>query len=152
MLVVVIAGLALSGLTAFPIQTEMNWLVSDLIGVPHDASPHSYGAFLAWLVTVRNGINATYASYPWLAYGFDWLAFAHLMLAILFWGAWRDPVKNIWVVEFGLIACVLVLPLALICGPIRGIPFFWRVIDCSFGLIAFPFLWGARAIILAMSD
>jgi hypothetical protein len=24
-------------------------------------------------------------------------------------------------------------PLALICGPIRGIPFYWQLIDCSFG-------------------
>jgi hypothetical protein len=28
-----------------------------------------------------------------------------------------------------------VLPLALIAGPIRGIPFYWRLIDCSFGVI-----------------
>ena len=59
----------------------------------------------------------------------------------------RDPVKNIWVIEFGLIACVLVLPLALICGPIRGIPFFWRLIDCSFGVIGFITLWVTRKMI-----
>ena len=27
------------------------------------------------------------------------------------------------------------IPLALICGPIRGIPFYWRLIDCAFGEI-----------------
>jgi hypothetical protein len=59
-----------------------------------------------------------------LAYGTDWLAFAHLVIAIAFLGPLKDPVRNIWVVEFGMIACLLVIPLALICGPIRGIPFY----------------------------
>ena len=35
----------------------------------------------------------------------------------------------------GIAACLAVIPLALICGPIRGIPFYWRLIDCSFGVI-----------------
>ncbi len=43
-----------------------------------------------------------------------------------------------------MIACVLVVPLALICGPLRGIPFFWRLIDCSFGILGFIPLWIAR--------
>ncbi len=47
---------------------------------------------------------------------------------------YRDPVRNIWIVEAGMIACVGVIPLALICGPIRGIPFWWSVIDMSFGV------------------
>jgi hypothetical protein len=33
-----------------------------------------------------------------------------------------------------MIACVSILPLAFICGPIRQIPFYWRLIDCSFGV------------------
>ncbi|MHC4498648.1 MAG: hypothetical protein ACYS21_05980, partial [Planctomycetota bacterium] len=43
--------------------------------------------------------------------------------------------KNVWVIEFGIIACLLIIPVALIAGQIRGIPFFWRLIDCSFGVI-----------------
>ncbi|MBR2261972.1 MAG: hypothetical protein IJ916_09780 [Paludibacteraceae bacterium] len=31
-------------------------------------------------------------------------------------------------------ACVAILPLAFICGPIRDIPFYWTLIDCSFGV------------------
>ena len=46
-----------------------------------------------------------------------------------------DPVRNKWVLVFGVIACAGVLPLALIAGSIRGIPFYWRLIDCSFGVI-----------------
>jgi len=34
-----------------------------------------------------------------------------------------------------MIACVIVFPLALIAGPIRQIPFFWQMIDCSFGAL-----------------
>jgi Na+/melibiose symporter-like transporter len=36
-----------------------------------------------------------------------------------------------------MIACVMVLPLAFICGPVRDIPFFWQLIDCSFGVFGF---------------
>ena len=35
-----------------------------------------------------------------------------------------------------MIACFALIPLALICGPIRGIPWFWRVIDCSLAFLA----------------
>jgi hypothetical protein len=50
-------------------------------------------------------------------------------------------VKNVWVVQFGLIACAGVIPLALIAGQIRGIPWWWRLIDCSFGVFgAVPLL------------
>jgi hypothetical protein len=44
-------------------------------------------------------------------------------------------VRNKWVVQFGMIACVLVIPLAAICGPLRGIPLSWMPIDMSFGVI-----------------
>ena len=29
----------------------------------------------------------------------------------------------------------------LVCGPIRGIPLYWRLIDCGFAIAAFPLLW-----------
>jgi len=79
-----------------------------------------------------------------VAYGTDWLAFAHLIIALLFIGPWRDPVRNAWVITWGLWACVLVVPLAFVCGAVRGIPFGWRLIDCSFGLFGFIPLWMAR--------
>lgn len=133
----VIAGLLVSGLTAFPLERELHWLVPRL--PPND-----------WLQQVHDGITTMYAHYPWIAYGTDWLAFAHLILAVLFIGPYRDPVRNLWVLEFGLIACAGVLPLALICGPIRGIPFYWRLIDCSFGIFAFASLWVARSLTLRL--
>jgi len=69
-----------------------------------------------------------------LAYGYDWLAFAHIVIALFFIGPLKDPVKNIWVIEWGMLACVAVLPLAFIAGGVRGIPFYWKCIDCSFGI------------------
>jgi hypothetical protein len=53
---------------------------------------------------------------------------------LFFIGPLIDPVRNIWVLRAGQIACAAVIPLALICGAIRGIPIYWRLIDCSFGV------------------
>jgi len=124
-LTIVIIGLLISGITAFPIETELALL----------AKPGS-GIMNRWLNTIYQAVKATNHNYPWLSYGTDWLAFAHVMLAILFIGPLRNPLKNIWVIEFGMIACVSIFPLAFIAGSIRGIPIFWRSIDCSFGVFA----------------
>ena len=70
-----------------------------------------------------------------------------MIIAVSFIGPIRDPVRNIWGVEFGMIACLALIPLALICGPIRGIPWFWRVIDCSFGVFGMIPLWIVRRMI-----
>jgi hypothetical protein len=135
LLVLFIVGLVVSGVTAFPIETELRWLTRVL------GADAAEGGVLRWLVTVRDGVIATNRAYPFLAYGTDWLAFAHLVIAALFIGPLRDPVRNVWVVEWGMIACVAVIPLALIAGPIRGIPFYWRLVDASFGVIGIVPLW-----------
>jgi hypothetical protein len=125
-------ALILSGLTAFPLIIEVN-ILENLFGK---------GSFLEnvlpdmshWISFVHQGLNEVNNKYPFMFYGTDWLAFAHITIAISFIGPLRDPIKNIWGIEFGMIACVLLIPLALICGPIRGLPFFWTIIDCSFGV------------------
>jgi hypothetical protein len=142
-----IIGLALSGLTAFPLERELN-ILAGLLGAAPDSIPNQFSGLLYWIVTVRNGLRATYAAYPFMAYGTDWLAFAHIVIAVAFYGPLRDPVRNIWVINFGLIACAGVIPLALICGPLRGIPFYWQLIDCSFGVVGFIPLWICRNYIL----
>ena len=136
-----ILGLVLSGATAFPLLHELE-LLAQILGIPADAAPASQSGLAFWIATVRGGLRATHAEYPWLAYGTDWLAFGHLTIALFFLGPWREPVANAWVLKIGLVACAGVIPLALICGPIRGIPFYWRLIDCSFGVIgALPLLY-----------
>lgn len=146
-LATVIAGLFFSGITAFPLQTELGWLMSSLQAdwlQPVAKSIH----LLPWVERVYAGLIATNANYPFLAYGTDWLAFAHLVIAVAFIGPYIDPVRNKWVITFGLIACAGVIPLALIAGDIRGIPFSWRLIDCSFGVFgSIPLLLCRRLII-----
>lgn len=149
LLAVVVLGLFVSGVTAFPLEAELN-LLTGWLGVADDAQPSDHTGTLGWIVTVRNGLRDMYARYPWIAYGTDWLAFAHIVLAILFIGPMRDPVRNIWVIEFGMICCIGVIPLALICGPIRGIPFPWRLLDCSFGVFGFIPLYLARRFALEL--
>jgi hypothetical protein len=140
LLVIFIIALILSGLTAFPLETELQWIV-DMLGRSHATglSPHS--PVLRWLTTVRDALVDTNTRYPFLSYGTDWLAFAHLVIAIAFIGPLRDPVRNRWVVTFGLIACTAVVPFALVAGSLRGIPLFWRLIDCAFGVGGVALLW-----------
>jgi hypothetical protein len=128
LLIFFIAGLVLSGLTAFPIEWQLRVGVGIINGFEWN------NVFTQWLRLTYEGVKSTQATYPFIFYGTDWLAFAHLVIAIAFIGPLRDPVKNIWVVEFGMIASVAVFPLAFIAGAFRGIPWFWRLIDCAFGV------------------
>jgi len=141
-----VAGLVLSGATAFALPTETS-LLARLIG-DGTRMESLWPAMAHWISKVEGGVRASDAEYPFLFYGTDWLAFGHLVIAISFLGPIRDPVKNLWVGEFGMTACALVIPTALILGPIRGIPFFWRLIDCSFGVIGIIPLYFARREIL----
>ncbi|MDB5149149.1 MAG: hypothetical protein JWQ57_3169 [Mucilaginibacter sp.] len=123
---VFIIGLVLSGVTAFPIETELAWLANHASVFPEFMQ--------GWLTKVYLSVKVTNQNYPYLAYGTDWLAFGHLVIAMAFVGPLKDPVKNIWVIQFGMIACIMVFPLAFIAGPVRGIPVYWRLIDCCFGI------------------
>ena len=83
-----IVGLILSGVTSFALHTELNWLVSM-------RGPDANSGFDHWLRTVRDGLAVTHENYPWLAYGTDWLAFAHIVIALFFIGPLVDPVRNV---------------------------------------------------------
>lgn len=126
-LIVFILLLVLSGITAFPIESELQWLSLHLSSFPETLQ--------IWICKIYDSVKSTNEKYPQLAYGTDWLAFAHIVIATAFIGPYIDPVKNKWVIQFGIIACVMVFPLAFIAGNIRQIPFYWQLIDCSFGLI-----------------
>jgi hypothetical protein len=113
-LIFLMAGLVLSGITAFPIESELAITMNNL-DIFSPKMQH-------WLSTIYTAVKITNAQYPYLSYGTDWLAFAHIVIAIAFIGPLRDPVRNIWVLQFGMIACILIFPLAFIAGPIRQIP------------------------------
>lgn len=126
-LIFIMSMLIISGLTAMPIQAELSIATrffpdDSLIG--------------GWLHEIYSAVKDTRHKYPYLFYGYDWLAFAHIVIAIAFFGPYRDPVKNKWVIEFGAIACLLIIPFAFIAGYVRGIPVWWRLVDCSFGILA----------------
>lgn len=131
-LVLFMSGLVLSGMTAFPLLHELHWLARLF---DHPSLQQHFPALAAWIDRVNDALTTSDARYPFLAYGTDWLGFAHLMIAAAFIGPLMDPVRNKWVVTFGLIACAAVPVLAFVAGPVRGIPVYWRLIDSSFGLV-----------------
>ena len=126
--VFVMIVLVLSGLTAFPIYTELKWIL-DSEFFPSDSVVQQ------WLLKVWKGVKHVHEEYPFIFYGFDWLAFAHLVIAVLFIGVYQHPVRNRWIIQWAMITCICVLPLAFVAGTIRGIPLFHILIDCSFGVI-----------------
>src|ERR1041385_3810846 len=130
-----IVGLVLSGATAIPLLSGVDWLVKIA------NAPHGTAAWAVWLTRVQTALHEVSDRHPFLFYGTDWLAFGHFAIALAFVGALRDPLRNRWLYTFGLIACVLVIPYALIFGALRGIPLWWRLIDCSFGVGGFIPLW-----------
>lgn len=145
-LIAFVVCLVLSGATAFPLVTELRLLDASLDGWASPVADLLPG-LAEWIHRVEGGVRAADEQAPYLLYGTDWLAFAHLVIAVAFYGPYRDPVRNVWVVEFGMIACVGIIPLALVCGPLRDIPFWWSVIDMSFGVIGILPLLHVRGLI-----
>lgn len=122
-----IISLMLSGITAFALETELGWLTS--------LFKQKDSGLYQWIFKTYTGIKTMNQTFPFMAYGYDWLAFAHIVIAVAFIGPLINPVKNIWIIQFGCIACVMIFPLAFIAGEVRHIPIFWRLIDCSFGVV-----------------
>lgn len=150
LIILFICALAASGLTAIPLGWELKLLMPFIekgsqLGI-------TFPSLSEWMKRIHDGVQNGYGQYPFLAYGTDWLAFGHVAIAIAFVGVLRDPIRNIWVVNFGMIACLLVIPWTLFFGAIRGIPFFWQLIDISFGVLGIFPLWLVRRDILELSD
>jgi len=93
-LIIFIVGLILSGITAFPLEHETAWAA-------HLAAHRAFvpASVAAWLDRVHLALDDESMRYPFLAYGTDWLAFAHIMLAVAFLGPMRDPARNKWVLQ-----------------------------------------------------
>ena len=126
LLLVFIFLLLLSGVTAFPLRWEIDFLAD------HN---EFFPSFLAnWISEVAAAADKT----PELMfYGTDWLAFGHCVITLFFVPVYLDPVRYKMNLTMGMVACLGVFSLAFICGPIRGIPFFHQLIDCAFGFIGF---------------
>jgi len=129
-------GLLISGITAFFIPEGMPvvlWMTE-----------HSFPDLLPWLQSVASSVDHVSVDATHLLYGYDWLGFAHVLFAILFIGALKDPERNRFLLDFGLIACALIIPTAFIAGHFRGIPPLWRLMDSMFGVIGGALLLYAR--------
>src|SRR5882757_898660 len=81
-----IVGLVISGVTAIPLVTELNWLVSWL-GLDGQTTATATTELARWLLRIRESLVATQAAHPQLFYGTDWLAFGHVVIAVTFVGA-----------------------------------------------------------------
>ncbi len=149
LLIFFICVLSVAGLTAIPLRWELR-LLNQWLGINSFLTP-ILPSLAEWISRVNDSVQNGYGQYPLLAYGTDWLAFAHLVIAVAFIGSLRDPVRNIWVIEFGMIACLLIFPWALIFGIVRHIPWFWTLVDMSFGIFGIIPLWLVRRDILRLS-
>jgi len=131
-IVITIIGLLLNGLSAVPLKTELNILLS---------KPGALPKFLQdWWLYVNKGVTETTTKYPFMRYGFDWLAFAHLLIAIAFLGPLKDPVKNQWIIIWGIIASALSVLMAFGWERMRDIPVWWSCIDAAIAIAAFIIL------------
>ncbi|MCK5127447.1 MAG: hypothetical protein KAR42_14420 [candidate division Zixibacteria bacterium] len=136
MLWIIVFGLLVSAVTIWPAISELKFAVQLVWG---DSQPVS--VLHSFIIQAIEGLEKTQTKYLFMLYAHDWLAFAHIVLAILFAGAIRNPVKNIWIVQCGLIMCMLVPVLAIICIPLRGLPWVWFWVDFTFALLAGLPLW-----------
>lgn len=125
--------LIFSGLTAVPLEWGTTWLAG--------FAQHFGEPLAGWSSRVATAIADVGQKHPLLFYGTDWLAFAHVVIGLAFVGVLRDPVRNKWVIEWALWACALVVVFAMAWAPVRGIPFFWRCVDASFGVVGAIPLW-----------
>lgn len=143
MLGIVVFGLLVSGVTVWPAVPELKLAVRMVWG---PAAP--VGVLHAFVLRAIEGLEHVQANYPFMLYAHDWLAFAHIMLAFLFAGAIKDPVRNKWIVQCGLVMCASIPLLAGVCIPIRGLPSCWFWIDFAFAPAAAWPLWIALRDIL----
>jgi len=127
MIITFVILLMLSGITAFPLYSELKWITDH-----HIFSADS--AIGSWIYKVWLAIQDVNNKNAFLFYGYDWMAFAHIVIGLAFIGPLYDPVRNNWIITWAILACICVLPLALIAGTARGIPWFHIVIDCCFGI------------------
>jgi hypothetical protein len=81
LLVLFTLALVMSGLTAVPIRWEID-ILQDVIGegtwMEQVWAPLAY-----WISFVHRGLTETSQAYPFIFYGTDWLAFAHMVVSAL---------------------------------------------------------------------
>jgi len=132
-LTIFILGLVFSFQMTIFVEPELEWF-NKTFG-HNTLMGRAFPPIADWLSQLQVSITETYENYPVITYCMDWLAFAHIVLIVIFLGAVRNPSKNKWIIQSGIIACIFMIPFALFCGTLRGIPYYWLLIDCSFAVL-----------------
>jgi hypothetical protein len=136
-----IVSLVAIGISVFPVTSILDNLI------PFLTSNYPDSRLTNFLQAISEALNYNHEHYPFMLYTLDWLGYAHLMIALVFIGPLRDPVKNIWVIEFGILACLLTIPAIFIFGYKNQMPLWWSFIDCSFGIIGAMLLFYIKYLI-----
>lgn len=79
-----ILALVGSGITAFPIEWGLG-ILSRIMNISPAVPADTYTGMHHWLAFAYQGVLQTNATYPFIFYGTDWLAFAHLVILLLLW-------------------------------------------------------------------
>ena len=79
-----ILALVAAGLTAIPLRGELN-LLDQWLGTK-SFMVSIWPSLTGWISHVNNSVQNGYGHYPLLAYDTDWLAFAHVVIAVAFIG------------------------------------------------------------------
>lgn len=90
-----IVALVISGVTAFPLLAELK-LVVRLLGLEAASGPAGHTGLAFWMLTIRFGLEDMYRQNPWIAYGTDWLAFGHIVIALFFVRPLFCPEESRW--------------------------------------------------------
>ncbi len=131
-------GLILSGLTCYFLPWELDFIVRTMEALSFPEIPLFRDMYL-FVAHTREGLGFVVEGYPQMLLGTDYLGFAHVLLGLLFLGAMADPARNVYVLRFGVLCCLLVIPAAFFFGQLRGAPILHRFGDASFGVIALVF-------------
>ena len=130
----------ISGITAIPAETELLWMKPIMLYFPQGVQ-NTYQHIL-------NAILEINIKYPQLAYGYDWLAFGHIVIGMAFIWLYKSPKERYFLTEWGKWACILVIPYASVFALVRQLPVWWIPIDCSFGIFGWLLLhriqWGIK--------
>ena len=94
-----------------------------------------------WVSMIQQSLTETGEKNPFMFYATDWIGFAHIVMVIACIGPLREPIRNIWVIQFAMVGCILMIPMTLITGIFRGLPWFWQLFDCGIGMICAALLF-----------
>jgi len=136
---VFILGLIFSGATAIPLEPELN-LLAKFFGVADKSSIEVASGMAHWILRSRSPARHQCE----ISVSGVWNRLAGVRTFCNRSGVHRGiarPGSQRVAFYLCMIACVMIVPYAFIFGGVRGIPVYWRLIDCSFGVFGILPIW-----------